>query len=438
MKKFKKKLITLLLALILPLTFMPKEVYATNAKVIDGGISIIGIVTNFLSSFYPSISKAIVASAINNGDYLEFISFAPPDFDQDKFCISMYDGINPTNSTMSYRIKVYSQTNAKNPVEVTLKSGQRYSLTANNDTPELYFEFFNGNETTPFERYCLPMEYHNKNFGIALGSNKKVYYLQKETNRVFNDDMMLKIFNRSFNYDQVYNNLSQADKQKHDPYIFRKTKAVSKATMSRTNCVDNQSILKEITYYQNYVPKPFFRESFENNALLGWNCYGNVQESYMKSWDQGFSLMLSGDVSYIYKTFSEKPYKAVSMQFYDDASVTSAKVVGRACGDNFQTGAPYGSVSIGVDTEASKDYYVFFINGGGAYITDIPRSTGWHKLTWTCVSNVRTDIMIDNKVVYNVEGPYLSSIKTVVLGDWWADGNDCMNRFFFDTVEAYN
>lgn len=437
MKKFKKKLISIFLVLFLSITFIaPNQAYAAG-EVVDGGISIMGIVGNFLSTFFPLISKAINTSAINNGDYLEWISFTPPDFAQNKFYISMYDGINLNNSTMSYRIKIYSQLNAKNPVEVTLKSGQQYCVTADNNTAELYFEFFNGNETTPFERYCLPMEYHNKNFGIALGCNKKVYYLQKETNRVFNDQMMFKLLNRSFNYEQVYNNLSPADKQKYDPYIFRKTKAVSKAAMSRSNCVDNQSILNEIIYYQNYVPKPFFRESFENNGILGWNCYGGVSETWAKAWDQSYSLTLSGDTAYISKNFNDNTYKTVSMEFYDDASVTSAKVVGTACGDKFQSNDLLGSVSIGVDTEASKDCYVFFINRGGAYVTNIPRSTGWHRFTWTCVSNSDTNISIDNRFVYTASA-YLGTIKSVALGDWWADGKNCMNRFYFDTVEASN
>ncbi|GKX68956.1 hypothetical protein [Inconstantimicrobium mannanitabidum] len=436
MKKFLKKLTTLLLVLTLPLTFIPKEAHASG-EVIDGGMSVMGIVGNFLSTFFPLIAKSIDNLSINNGDYNEWISFAPPDFAQDKFYISMYDGINPNNSSLSYRIKIYSQTNAKNPVEVTLKSGQQYCVTADSNTPELYFEFFNGNETTPFERYCLPMEYHNKNFGIALGCNKKVYYLQKETNRVYNDQMMFKLFNVTFNsnFDRIYNGLSQENKEKYSPYIFRKTKAVSKKDMSPSNCVDNQSILNKIIYYQNYVPKPYFRETFENNALLAWDSFGNVGETLQKACEGGFSLYLSGDKAYIYKNLNATQFKTLTMFFYDDASVTSAKVMGTAFGSNFDSSDAFGSISIGVDTDASKNNYAFTVGRGGSWITSIPRSTGWHKLTWNCVSTTKTDIAIDDKFVYTACA-YIDSVKSVALGDWWADGKDCAGKFFFDYVDV--
>lgn len=110
-----------------------------------------GLVANVLDTFFPLIVKAIDDSTINNGEYRELVSYIPPDFAQDRFFISAYDGINPNNSPSTWRVKTYLESNPSNPMEVTLKSGQQFSVRTDFQTSNMIFEFFAGNETTPFE-----------------------------------------------------------------------------------------------------------------------------------------------------------------------------------------------------------------------------------------------------------------------------------------------
>lgn len=152
MKKFKLKLITFFTCLSIIISCsIPNIARAGTGEVIDGGITIVGLVANVLDTFFPLIVKAIDDSTINNGEYRELVSYIPPDFAQDRFFISAYDGINPNNSPSTWRVKTYLESNPSNPMEVTLKSGQQFSVRTDFQTSNMIFEFFAGNETTPFE-----------------------------------------------------------------------------------------------------------------------------------------------------------------------------------------------------------------------------------------------------------------------------------------------
>ncbi|GAF07340.1 hypothetical protein [Paenibacillus pini] len=168
-----KKIIRNLLACVLSLSILfggsPNSAKANvemAGTALDIGLTGLGLLANVLDTFFPLIKDAINELSINSGDYRENYSYVAPDFRLNYFYISAYDGISPKNSGLTWRIKTYAADNPSNPTETILKSGQQYSVRTDSPRTNMIFEFYNGNESSPFERFYLPYTKRNQSMEL--------------------------------------------------------------------------------------------------------------------------------------------------------------------------------------------------------------------------------------------------------------------------------
>ncbi|NGP44903.1 hypothetical protein G4V62_07995 [Bacillaceae bacterium SIJ1] len=184
-------------------------------------------------------------------------------------------------------------------------------------------------------------------------------------------------------------------------------------------------------------------EDIKNNGGSG-DIEGNIPDGYTEDFAQGLgqwsigdghpttsaeqaksgdqSVLISGDREYMTLRTSEPMQRNVNIWFYDDASDKELAVVARV--DDSER-----HIALGVNTRITEDHYVFRI-GADWYPTDIPRTDGWHQLTFDYRSGNGVTLSIDDTPIQTTSG--ITHFDHLLLGDQWAD--DQSGRVFFDDV----
>jgi hypothetical protein len=129
------------------------------------------------------------------------------------------------------------------------------------------------------------------------------------------------------------------------------------------------------------------------------------------------SYVQSEDVDVIHTDYAQAQSGIASMWLYDDTSYTKLEAMARV--DNGAWDGGTGWRAIGVDTTKSADHYVYRIEGTKT-TTSVPRSTGWHKLTWDYTSGTGVTMAIDGVPVVTQSG--VTQFTQISMGDWWSDG----------------
>ncbi|WP_436500310.1 right-handed parallel beta-helix repeat-containing protein [Actinokineospora sp. HUAS TT18] len=151
------------------------------------------------------------------------------------------------------------------------------------------------------------------------------------------------------------------------------------------------------------------------NGLTNWSAgKGSPSTSTAVQHSDTPSFAQSGDMSVIYNEFTRSQRKRVSLWFYDDAAQTSLNAVARVDSGGWN-GAGWRGLGVKASTSTSK--YVYRVDGT-VTATNVPRTTGWHELSWDYHA-AGVDMFIDGKLVAAPAG--LTQFNTIAMGDWWAD-----------------
>ncbi|WP_251861287.1 hypothetical protein [Clostridium sp. Marseille-Q2269] len=271
----KKKLLTVYLATIISIgtvtSFNPAKVSAVDPS--DFGGVIVDVGNKFI---IPHLHQLANRDQANGGSDVEFKYFIPPKFEEGKFCISAFNYFNPKGTDTIYTVKVYPKNNPKNPSVYNLKSGDMLELNTGLDTPEYILEFYKPGETTPFGNYYLSNKFKS-NYGIALAQNNNVYYLQKETGKVYNEEMIEFYSNGKYNRGSFYlasriddfvNEILRLRPEVRNQ-LFRQSKEIYKGNMSLPEVTENSDVENLLKAWKdNNPPENFLKMAEAVSASL--------------------------------------------------------------------------------------------------------------------------------------------------------------------------
>ncbi|GGI46013.1 hypothetical protein GCM10008018_15000 [Paenibacillus marchantiophytorum] len=254
----KKKILTFSLATIISVSSVAS--FSTTRVSAVGPDDFAGIVVDVGQKFIiPLLHQLANRDQANGGSDVEFKYFLPAEFKEGKFSISAFNYFNPKGTDTIYTVKAYPKNDPKNPSVYNLKSGDELELNTGFDTSEYILEFYKAGETTPFGNYYLSKEFKNKNYGIALAQNNNIYYLQKETGTVYNDDLIE--FYSGGKYDQYKPYLVSKRGEFIDNILrlypdvrnqlYRQSKSISKGNMSLPQFTQNLDVSNLLKNWQD-------------------------------------------------------------------------------------------------------------------------------------------------------------------------------------------
>ncbi|WP_304944496.1 hypothetical protein, partial [Vallitalea guaymasensis] len=286
-----------------------------------GPSSVLKVAADLLEKLLPVIADACEEYSIEHGGKIEYLNYISPDFDDDKFDIIAYDpystkgryigDIESTSTETIFRVKIYPEFSANNPVEYSLKNLEKITIPCKATMENLVLEFYSPDNDTPFERVLLSSNKDNKNYGICLtktDSHNYTYYLKKETDRIFNTFMVDKILAPMYttnghlwnnDVEEIWDGFSQREKEDYGALILEHAQVVDKTAINRSTinedyalCLwqDPKWLLRGNTmfifgnnYYSNYsenTEKILVDENGEEKANLGLHFNENGKASY--------------------------------------------------------------------------------------------------------------------------------------------------------------
>lgn len=179
-------------------------------------------------------------------------------------------------------------------------------------------------------------------------------------------------------------------------------------------------------YYDDFSASnstQIFSDGFEE-GLYTWSAIAGIPTISSVQKHSGNSSYVTDDIQDgITKTLSFAATN-ISVWFYDISTYTNAVNLIMAGDGTSRRG-------LGVDTGISGSYYVYKV-GDTEYASTIPRSTGWHKLSFKYYDN-GVNMYIDGNLAANATGSTSSS--TVYLGDPWGGTS---GPLYYDDFYASN
>ncbi|QUH28109.1 hypothetical protein [Vallitalea guaymasensis] len=358
-----------------------------------GPSSVLKVAANVLETLLPLIADACEGYSIEHGGQIEYLNYISPDFDNNKFDIIAYDpystegryigDIESTNTDTIFRVKIYPEFSANNPVEYSLKNLEKITIPSKATMENLVLEFYTPDNDTPFERVLLSANKDNKNYGICLtktNSENYTYYLTKETDRKFNTFMVDKILAPLYtNNGHLWNNqveelwdgFTQDEREDYGPLILEHAKVVDKTAINRLTinedyalCLwqDPKWLLRGNTmfifgnnYYSNFsenTEKILVNDNGEEKPNLGLHFNENGKASYQ------IYIPKTGtyELSYIFK--HSDPVNFTVKNLYDGEVVYSMEA------DGTEDGQPH--VKVSVPREIDIDHGVLNIEVEGS------------------------------------------------------------------------
>lgn len=180
--------------------------------------------------------------------------------------------------------------------------------------------------------------------------------------------------------------------------------------------------IKNSTKQSIEITKNGFAEGFEN-GLDSWTIGdGAPVTDTVQAHSGSSSLVIDGDREFVFRTMPSLLNREVSLWFYDNSANKSLANVARV--DDSKT-----IVAMGVNTNVTKDKYVFRI-GGTWKETNIVRSDGWHQLTFDYSSGEGVTLLIDGTAIHTAAE--ITHFNRIGLGDEWADSKS--GPIYFDEV----
>lgn len=155
-----------------------------------------------------------------------------------------------------------------------------------------------------------------------------------------------------------------------------------------------------------------------SNGLTNWSAgKGTPSTSTTPSHSGQPSFAQNEDTDVIYTQFVRSQNKRVSLWLYDDTTKTNLDAFARVDNNGGFDGGSWRG--LGVRTDVSATHYVYRV-GSTFTATTVPRSTGWHELTWDYTSGTGVDMYIDGQLVASPTGT--SQFNMIAMGDWWSNG----------------
>lgn len=188
---------------------------------------------------------------------------------------------------------------------------------------------------------------------------------------------------------------------------------------------DMKEEIKNSTNLAKEIMKEGLTDSFENGLALWSTGDGKPATDKVQAHSGNNSLVIDGDRESIFRTMPALLNREVSVWFYDNAANKSLATVARV--DDSKT-----IVAMGVNTNVTKDKYVFRI-GGSWKETNVARTDGWHQLTFDYSSGSGVTLLIDGTAIHTSTG--ITHFNRIGLGDEWADGKS--GPVYFDDVVVY-
>jgi|GEM_PF-4233634 len=185
---------------------------------------------------------------------------------------------------------------------------------------------------------------------------------------------------------------------------------------------------------QSAVKLPsLFHEGFEGKLQEGWTRSapgaGRISSDQAFGGKQSIEIPVNAAVQVLTKRYDTPQNGIVSMQFYDDASITEHYSVGGRVDSN-KTGM---YSIIGVETLLSPDYYTV-LAGPEWKVTGIARSTGWHEMIWDYSSGSHVDMYLDGKLIKSSND--FVSFTQIGLGNYWPKEAGSYS-VYFDDIAVY-
>jgi len=115
---------------------------------------------------------------------------------------------------------------------------------------------------------------------------------------------------------------------------------------------------------------------------------------------------------------------------FDPGGSNSCSMMARADGSAWDSST--GWAGLGISTTVSASKYCYRIEST-VLASAVPRTAGWHKLSWDYTSGTNVVLSIDDTNVVTANNT--AAFQTIAFGDWWGDGV-VANGFFDDVLIA--
>ena len=160
---------------------------------LSGGPGLISVIGMVMEGLLKPLSDFLNEASIENGGYIEYLTYLPPHFDNNAFSISAFDAYNTngkfdgylrsTTDDVLFQVKVYAEFSANKPTTYKLKNLENIHIPVNGSVQNMVLEFYNADASQLIESLVLPAKANNKDFGITLAKTKggsHVKYLKKD------------------------------------------------------------------------------------------------------------------------------------------------------------------------------------------------------------------------------------------------------------------
>lgn len=181
---------------------------------------------------------------------------------------------------------------------------------------------------------------------------------------------------------------------------------------------DNSNNMMGAVYFDSVEVKTAATGSF-----AGWTSIsGTASASSAQATDGSYSFHVNEDRDEIDRQVSSGSSAVARVMFYDDLSNGSMRTRAVAVGSSGNR------ILLGVDNNTATSFYSFGVNGAWTESV-VPRSTGWHELTFDLSSGYECRLYVDGKIVGVTRT--LSDIDRIQLGD---NSTGSTGESFFDDV----
>ena len=276
-------------------------------------------VAGILEALLVPLTNLLIEISIVNGDHLEFLTYLPPNFNNNAFSISVYDVYNTTGKftgelksetdDVLFQVKVYPEFSANQPTTYKLKNLENLHFPVSGTIQNMVLEFYNADGSQLIESLVLPAKTNNKDFGITLAKTKNgsnIYYLKKETrHHITNLYTIEKLLDPLFEYlasdrDTVEKRLAGMDPWRaasFEHFVWMNAKASNKSELSSHPEYYNGNV-----YDANYILSLWQDPSWQIRGNSVYN-YGEVYYSDFISnasvtEDRGLMLGEGGQANY--------------------------------------------------------------------------------------------------------------------------------------------
>jgi hypothetical protein len=199
-------------------------------------------------------------------------------------------------------------------------------------------------------------------------------------------------------------------------------------TSGITTCV-NSSRAFDLSVTGCELLRPNFVGNFEN-GLPGWTAgKGTATTSTAQAFGGVASYLQDQDADVVHTEFPTLQHKAVTLWFYDNPANKSLKSMARVDDEAWDGGTRWRG--LGVDTSKSVTNYVYRV-GATKFDTGIPRTAGWHGLTWDYTSGTGVKMYVDQYQLPTQTG--VTGFNQISMGDWWTDSTS--GPVYWDDVQS--